>query len=521
MKLLKNKTLAWIGIFAITLMNSVSFATESPLTRDALYEHAQETITYYHTEYAENSYSNLMDWPAVGLSAFGEDLSSPKWTGEDGNNAISARQKEVANNIRLSVVKNTDFQRTIIGITAVGENPKNFAGKNLVEIVKGTMLPNGHFADSVEDRKTKRPVGNQLINAHCFGVIALHTAGEIVPNRDKCLAWLIDKQHHDGGFTWDVKTYYDPADAELVESDIDMTAAGIMTMAILGLDQEADPVKRALDFLKSKQNDMGGFTSWGADNPESCVWVIQALTLLNIDPMGEAWTTDQGHNPVTSLLRFQLDNGSFTHMLKGKDDLGIYDNGMSTEQGLYGMAAAYYNHSVYDIQHDRYRPLVEETLYKDVFSDTPHYQAIMDAVYDYDMNAYNDGTFKPNQAIVAVKFYDALVKAFDLEYHSLVSDVAYPATYYGDLSESQWGWASVKQLLDLKLLDPSADFVSTNSITKAEAIRLSQTLLQTVRKETTPFITTLESNDTSLTNGECAQLIFDIKASLRSQSITQ
>jgi hypothetical protein len=521
MKLFQNKLIALITLGALTFTNIASFASDTTLTREDVYTHAQETINYYHTTYAENSYSNLMDWPAVGLSAFGEDLTSDKWTGDDGVNAVVAREKEVLKGIKLSTVKNTDFQRTIIGITAVGKDPKNFGGKNLVEIVSGTMLPNGHFADSVEDKRTKRPVGSTLINAHCFGVIAIHTAGELIPNRDKCLEWLIDKQHLDGGFTWDVKTFYDPADAELIESGIDMTAAGIMAMAILGLDQEAVPVKRALDLIKSNQNEMGGFDSWGADNPESCVWVIQALTLLGIDPMGEEWSTKDGHNPVTALLRFQLDNGSFTHVLNEKDDLPIYDNGMSTEQGLYGLAAAYYSNSVYQIQHDKYRPLVEKKLFKDVLADAPYYQVVMDAVYDYDMKGYNDGTFKPYQPIVAVKFYDALIKGFDLEYHNVENTNLDGLTYYGDLSESQWGWTSVKQLLNMNLLEPTYDFQASGTITKNQAIEFTQEVLNKISDQQMTLVTNLQASEDLLTNGDCAQLIFDIKTTLNPQKINE
>ncbi|MBN2898625.1 MAG: S-layer homology domain-containing protein [Clostridia bacterium] len=515
MKRFQNKittlTLASILLFS----NSVSFATASSVTREEVYNHAQETIAYYHESYANEGYNGLMDWPAVGLSAFGENLTSDKWTDEAGNNAVTCREKEVKNGIKLSTVKNTDFQRTIIGITAVGKDPKNFGGKNLIEIEKATMLPNGHFADSVEDTHTKRPIGSVLINAHCFGVISLYTAGELIPNRDKCLEWLVDKQQMDGGFTWDVKTFYDPADAELVESGIDMTAAGIMTMAILGLDKEADPVKKALALLKSKQNEDGGFSSWGADNPESCVWVIQGLTLLGIDPMGQEWTTKNGSNPVTSLLRFQLENGSFTHVLNEKDNLPIYDNGMSTEQGLYGLAAAYYNKSVYNIQHDKYKNMVAPKLYKDVIPSTPHYEAIIDAVYRYDMKGYNDNTFKPNNDIVAIKFYDALVKGLNLEYKTLDSSVETDATYYGNLSESQWGWTSIKTLLELGLLDLNEAFDANRSISTNEALSIAKMLFDRVYGEKATFQTIIEANDMPLSNSGCAQLLFDMQSSLK------
>ena len=488
----------------IVSLNVVSFSGISEIDREEIKSCADKTIEYYHENFKDKEYKGLMDWPAVGLSGFGEDLQSEKWTGENGNNAVKFREEEVKKGINLTTVKNTDFQRTIIGITAVGENPRNFGGKNLVEIVKNTMLPNGHFADSVEDRKTKRPVGNILINAHCFGVISLYTAGEVIPNRDKCLEWLIDKQHHDGGFTWDVKTYIDPEDEFLVESDIDMTAAGLMTMGILGLDEKSIPVKKALDFLKKNQIENGGFKSWGTANPESCAWAIQGLYLTGQNPMGDEWTTDNGKNPVTALIDFQLENGSFAHVMDEKDDLPVYDNGMSTEQGLYGMAAAYSDKSVYQIQHEKYKNDVAKNLFKDINEENIYYDSIIDCVYNYRMKGYNDGTFKPENNIPRVKFIDAVVKTLALEYTFDEKEYENLPNYYGDLSESQWGWNSVRTLIAMNVLEKDKEFLSNDGISKSDAFEI-------INKLAEGFKGTVESDEGFLKNGECAQIMYELK----------
>jgi hypothetical protein len=333
--------------------SAIASAAESKLTRDEVYKAAQKTIDYYQKSYRQQEYKGILDWPALGLFGFGEDVSGPEWT-VNGKNGAYWREQEVRQGVGLSKTKNTDFQRTIIGVCAAGQDPRNFGGLNLVEIEKGTMLPNGHFADSVADRKTGLPVGDDLINAHVFGVISLHCAGEPIPNRDKCLEWLAGQQHRDGGFTWDVKYFDDPKDYELVESDVDMTAAALMAFAILGETETNPVVARAIDFLKKKQLDNGGFYSWGTENPESCAWVIQALTLLGKDPMGPEWTKPSGGNPVSALLRFQLPNGSFTHVLSEDDNLPIYDNGMSTYQALYALADAYNKKASYDLLHEKY-----------------------------------------------------------------------------------------------------------------------------------------------------------------------
>ncbi|MBF8982529.1 terpene cyclase/mutase family protein [Lutibacter sp. B2] len=364
-KLVLSFLVSVLMIFNLCFFNV--YAIESKVSRDDVYKAGQKTIKYYHDTYKEKEYAGILDWPALGLFGFGEDVSGPKWT-VDGKNGAYWREQQVKeaklepkyydNALRSGV--NTDYQRTIIAVCAAGKDPRNFGGKNLVEIETHTMLPNGHFADSVMDNETGKPIGEDLVNAHIFGIIALHCAGEPIPNKDNCLAWLEDQQNVDGGFTFDVKYFDDPEDYALVESDVDMTAAGLMAFAILGEDESNSNVKKALGLLHKKQLDNGGFESWGTVNPESCAWAIQGIRLIGQDPMGPQWTTKSGDNPVSALLRFQIKDGSFVHVLNEEDDLPIYSNGMSTEQALYGLADAYNEKGAYDILYEKYRVEAEK-----------------------------------------------------------------------------------------------------------------------------------------------------------------
>jgi len=389
-------------------------AYESKVTREDVYNAALKTIKYYHEKYRQNEYDGILDWPALGLFGFGEDISGPKWT-VNGKNAAHFREQEVREGIGLSTIKNTDFQRTIIGVCSAGKDPRNFGGKNLVETVKGTMLPNGHFADSVADRKTGKPVGEDLVNAHIFGIIAMHVAGEPIPNRDKCLEWLANTQHPDGGFTFDVKYFDNPEDYDLIESDVDMTAAALMGFAILGEDRSNPAVARAIEFLKKVQLDNGGFSSWGTVNPESCAWVTQSLTLLGIDPMGPEWTKPSGGNPVSAMLRFQLSDGSFTHVLDEADNLPIYDNAMSTYEGLYGMADAYNKKSAYDMLHEKYKEQAKAQLFNDLKPKDFGFEEIMDLVYSYILSGNSDGSFAPDRDITRAEIAKIIVRTLGKE----------------------------------------------------------------------------------------------------------
>lgn len=385
------------------------YAQNSKITREELRKKAQKTIDYYYNNYKEKEFKGLLDWPALGLFGFGEDVSGEKWTTKDGKNGAYWREQQVKEGIGLRSAANTDYQRTIIGVCSAGKDPTNFGGLNLVEIEKNTILPSGKFADSVKDNKTGEPIGEELINAHIFGIISLYCAGDPIPNKNKALKWLEKQQHPDGGYTYDVKHFEDPEDYALIDSDIDMTAAALMAFGILGEDESNPRVKKALDFLHERQLDNGGFDSWGTVNPESCSWVILGLTSIGQDPMGESWTKENGRNPVTAMLEFQLKDGSFTHVLSEYGNYRVSSNSMSTEQGLYGMASAYNNKSLFDMLHQKYRPEAEKNLFNDYKPGDFAFKETMDLVYDYTLSGYPDGSFKPNKSVTRGEFAQYLV----------------------------------------------------------------------------------------------------------------
>lgn len=379
-----------------------------------IYDASQKTIQYYYDTYKKEQFAGILDWPAVGLYGFGEDVSGEVWT-VDGKNGPYWREQQVKNGDGLSKTKNTDYQRTIIGVTASNKDPRNFGGVNLVKAVKETILPNGHFADSVEDKRTKKPVGNDLINCQCFGTIALHCAGEPIPNRDKAIRWLERCQHKDGGYTWDVKDYNDKEDYLKVVSDVDMTAAVLMAFSILGVDKDYPAVKRALEFLRKQQLDNGGFESWGVQNPESTVWAIQALLMYGESPLDKKWSKGKGNTPIEFILSHQLKNGAFTHVLDKKDMLPVYDNSLTTYECLYGMADSYNEKCTYDKLFEKNVNNAKKILYTDLKENDYGYKEAIEMSYEYIMDIYNDGTFKPNEKITKGNLARYLVNLLKLQ----------------------------------------------------------------------------------------------------------
>lgn len=190
----------------------------------------------------------------------------------------------------ISDHKSTDYQRTLLGAVAAGKNPDGYGGKYLLRDILASQTVTGKFADTIDG------TGENLVNAHVWGIISLYAAGEEIPRAEQALQWLVNHQNNDGGFS---------IDSRLAFSDVDMTAMAIIAMACLGKDKSFPPVEKALAYLREQQNADGTFGAWGTASAESCAQVVQSLVILGIDPTGDEWTRGGG-NPVTGLLSFRL-----------------------------------------------------------------------------------------------------------------------------------------------------------------------------------------------------------------------
>ena len=142
-----------------------------------------------------------------------------------------------------------------------------------------------------------------------------------------------ETQHPNGSFNWNL------ADQK---PDVDSTGAALMALGVLGETRESPVVRKALEYLQSAQENDGGFSSWGAANPESCAMVILGLLAVEVDPGEKEWTRPGG-NPVEAMLSYQLPDGSFEHIK------GMGSNLMATEQALLALSALHSGHNPVDL----------------------------------------------------------------------------------------------------------------------------------------------------------------------------
>lgn len=213
--------------------------------------------------------------------------------------------------------KYTEYSRVILALTAIGRDPSNVAGYNL-------LTPLGDFDKTIW----------QGLNGPIWALIALDSGNYSIPKnttaktqatRQLYIDEILNRQQKDGG--WSLTGTGD--------SDVDISAMALQALAKYQ-DQKAvkSATDKALTYLSKVQDNKGGFSSWGTTNVESVAQVVVALCELGIS-LDDTRFVKNGHGLVENLLSFRQSNGGFYHVLDGSDG----NNQMSAEQGFYALVA--------------------------------------------------------------------------------------------------------------------------------------------------------------------------------------
>jgi uncharacterized protein YqgV (UPF0045/DUF77 family) len=220
--------------------------------------------------------------------------------------------------------KYTEYSRVIVALTAIGKDPRNVAGYNL-------LTPLGDYEKVIW----------QGINGPIWALIALDSgnypmpqnpAASVQATREMYIEEILSRQLPDGGFSLLGGTAAGLASGQQV-SDPDLTGMALQALAKYQEREDVQQViEEALNALSKMQNKDGGFMSWGEANLESCVQVIVALTELGIS-LDDSRFVKNGNTILDNLFNFYLPGQGFSHVKGGGSDL------MATEQGLYGLVA--------------------------------------------------------------------------------------------------------------------------------------------------------------------------------------
>ncbi|MEW1753801.1 prenyltransferase/squalene oxidase repeat-containing protein [Streptomyces angustmyceticus] len=194
--------------------------------------------------------------------------------------------------------------------------------------VLGAAAAPAAYADSAPASPKKLPDGLYGTNdpqydgvwRQSLALLAQDTVG--IRPAPSAVKWLAGQQCADGAFTAFRAEPGTPCDAK-ARRDTNPTAAAVQALAALG--GHGDAVQKAVKWLKSVQNDDGGWSSvpGSASDANSTSVVIGALTAAGEKP--RSVTSEKGgRTPYDALLTFRLGcaekaeaRGAFTFQLKG------------------------------------------------------------------------------------------------------------------------------------------------------------------------------------------------------------
>lgn len=301
---------------------TVSFggAADVNYSQNDIEKYIEKTGEYLIRAIGDPGYSMVGgDWSIIGLSR--SQMKLPEGYTESYYKNVQTTLTEEKGELTRN--KYSEYSRLILTLTAIGKNPANVAGYNLIGKLSDLTL-----------------VEKQGINGPIYALMALDSFGYSIPKseaaqvqstEDLLIGYILERELAGGGFCLS-GTVADP----------DVTAAVLQAFSNhINREDVKAAVDRSLKFLSSVQTDSGGFTGWttqGTENTESIVQVILALTSLGIDPTSDerfikADAKGKASDPMEALMSFRLGDGSYRHIPEGDSDL------MATEQAMLALVA--------------------------------------------------------------------------------------------------------------------------------------------------------------------------------------
>lgn len=264
--------------------------------------------------------SDRGEWAVLGLARAGVELSDAYIQAYYGKVVAYVQKNMGADGVLLDPESRnptvTDNERIILALTAIGKDPANVGGKNLLA--------------ALQDRNIMQVTNTSDtdINGLVFGLLALNS-GNYTQDSYWLVQAILTQQNADGSWS-------SSADTKPV-GDVDMTAMALQALAPYyneGGDATVNTaVGKALQWLSAK------YKGTGYTSAESCAQVVVALSALQLNANSDSSfvkTVDGAPTSVLGdLLRYYLGEGQgFKHAASG-----MTADQKATEQALYAMAA--------------------------------------------------------------------------------------------------------------------------------------------------------------------------------------
>lgn len=313
----EQKGLSFLMVLAIVFSLIIPAAAVSDSAVDAA---MADTAAYVYNLVKSPQVGSIGgEWAVLGLARSGYSVPDEYY-----QNYYATVEKYVkACKGVLHEKKYTEYSRVIVALTAIGKDPTDVAGYNL-------LTPLGDYDKTIW----------QGINGPIWALIALDSGSYAMPQnpdaatqatRQMYVDRILECQLPDGGWS----LFGGTASASAHEtSDPDITGMALQALAKY---QDQAAVKKATDealaCMSKQQSSDAGFASWGTANSESVVQMIVALCELGI-PLDDSRFVKNGKTAADNLMTFYQKGAGFQHTLSGSGS-----NQMATEQGLYGLVA--------------------------------------------------------------------------------------------------------------------------------------------------------------------------------------
>lgn len=398
---------------ALAMMFAVSLPAAAAVTAGDVSVAAADTAAYVQKTVTNPTVASIGgEWAVLGLARSSAEVPAAYYDKYYNNVVKYVQDKKGV----LHTRKYTEYSRVALALTAIGKDPRNVGGYNL-------LTPLGDYESTVY----------QGINGAIFALIALDSKDYAVPDnpqakiqatRDLYVQYILDKQLTDGG--WALSG---------TEADADITAMALQALAnYRGRAAVQTAIDKGLTCLSALQLTDGSFSSWGNSNCESVCQSIVALNTLNIS-LDDSRFVKNGNGLLDALLAFYTKGGGFKHT----DDVAGGNNLMATEQGLYALAAAERANSgklnLYNMNDVKTTANAPVGSFADV-QGHKNQKAIEELAAKNIINGMPDGSFQPNATMTRAEFATIVVKAMGLtpketkDFHDVKSGTWY-AGYIG------------------------------------------------------------------------------------------
>ncbi|MBS5092803.1 MAG: cell surface protein [Lachnospiraceae bacterium] len=221
----------------------------------------------------------------------------------------------------LHTTKYTEYSRVALALTAMGINPRSVEEYNLLQPLANM-----------------KKVNRQGINGTIFALIAFDSNQYEIPQiegsgtqttRESLIQTILSSEISGGG--WALMGN---------QPDPDITAMALQALAPYTQQQKVkEAVDRGIEMLAKLQDVEGGYISNAgydsAKNLESTAQVVIALSAIDVSLLNSEKFIKNGKTLLDEMLRFQVSDGSFCHVIDGGS------NQMATEQGALALAAWY------------------------------------------------------------------------------------------------------------------------------------------------------------------------------------